>query len=67
MMMKVITIDHLFISFISHHLVCCFVSYNNRLVKDHAKETILYGQSVGSGPSCYLASIKPVAGLILHR
>merc|ERR1711871_1894249 len=29
-------------------------------------EIILYGQSVGSGPSCYLASIKPVAALILH-
>lgn len=27
---------------------------------------ILYGQSVGSGPSCYVASRKPVGGLILH-
>eukprot|EP00298_Acanthocystis_sp_HF-20_P026536 c4299_g1_i1.p1 GENE.c4299_g1_i1~~c4299_g1_i1.p1 ORF type:complete len:316 (+),score=112.31 c4299_g1_i1:24-950(+) len=27
---------------------------------------ILYGQSVGSGPSCYLASKKKVRGLILH-
>lgn len=27
---------------------------------------LLYGQSVGSGPSCYLASLVPVAGLILH-
>ena len=42
-------------------------SYSHRLVKDHAKEIILYGQSVGSGPSCYLASTRPVAGLILHR
>lgn len=27
---------------------------------------LLYGQSVGSGPSCYLASRVPIAGLILH-
>lgn len=37
-----------------------------KLVTDPAKELVLYGQSVGSGPSCYLASQKPVAGLILH-
>lgn len=30
------------------------------------EQIILYGQSVGSGPSCYLAARKPVAGLILH-
>jgi alpha-beta hydrolase superfamily lysophospholipase len=39
------------------------------LVQDPAKEIILYGQSVGSGPSCYLASqhaTRPVAGLVLH-
>lgn len=38
------------------------------VVSEPAKELILYGQSVGSGPSCYLASNKnfPVAGLILH-
>eukprot|EP00301_Raphidiophrys_heterophryoidea_P017952 c2943_g1_i1.p1 GENE.c2943_g1_i1~~c2943_g1_i1.p1 ORF type:complete len:306 (+),score=36.40 c2943_g1_i1:33-950(+) len=27
---------------------------------------ILYGQSIGSGPSCWLASVRPVSGLILH-
>jgi len=39
---------------------------NSQIVSDPQKEIILYGQSVGSGPSCYLASSKPVAGLILH-
>lgn len=29
-------------------------------------DLILYGQSVGSGPSCYLASRRPVRALILH-
>ena len=37
-----------------------------RLVKDPSKELVLYGQSVGSGPSCYLASTRPVAGVVLH-
>jgi hypothetical protein len=37
-----------------------------QLVKDPAKEIIAYGQSVGSGPSTYLAMKRPVAGLILH-
>lgn len=37
-----------------------------KLVKDPAKEVILYGQSVGSGPSTYLASKRPIAGLVLH-
>jgi pimeloyl-ACP methyl ester carboxylesterase len=32
------------------------------LVKDPATQIILYGQSVGSGPSCYLSALKPVAG-----
>ena len=27
---------------------------------------VLYGQSVGSGPACWLASRKPVAGVVLH-
>lgn len=27
---------------------------------------VVYGQSIGSVPACYLASIKPVGGLILH-
>ena len=31
-----------------------------------ANDLILYGQSVGSGPSCYLASKRSIAGLILH-
>lgn len=37
-----------------------------KLVTDPGAEIILYGQSVGSGPSTYLASKKPVAGLVLH-
>lgn len=36
------------------------------LVKNPGKNLILYGQSVGSGPSCYIAYGQPVAGLILH-
>lgn len=39
---------------------------DQKLVTNPAREVILYGQSVGSGPSCYLASQKSVAGLILH-
>jgi len=27
---------------------------------------VVYGQSVGSGPSCYIANKRPVGGLILH-
>jgi len=27
---------------------------------------VVYGQSIGSAPACYLASIKPVGGLVLH-
>lgn len=40
----------------------------NKIVKDPSKEILLYGQSVGSGPSCYLSSRPkyPVAGVILH-
>merc|ERR1712071_88842 len=30
------------------------------------QNVVLYGQSVGSGPSCYLGSRKPAGGLILH-
>jgi pimeloyl-ACP methyl ester carboxylesterase len=36
------------------------------LVKDPALEIILYGQSVGSGPSTYLAARRPIAGGINH-
>ena len=34
----------------------------SKLVTDPAKELILYGQSVGSGPSCFLGPRKPIAG-----
>lgn len=37
-----------------------------KLVTDPAKEVILYGQSVGSGPSVYLASRRPVAGTMWY-
>jgi hypothetical protein len=29
-------------------------------------ELIVYGQSVGTGPSCHLAAHRPIAGLVLH-
>ena len=36
-------------------------------VTQHESNVILYGQSVGSGPSCYLASRREhVGGLVLH-
>lgn len=36
-------------------------------VTHHERNVVLYGQSVGSGPSCYLASRRGhVGGLILH-
>ena len=36
-------------------------------VTQHESKIILYGQSVGSGPSCYLASRREnVGGLVLH-
>jgi pimeloyl-ACP methyl ester carboxylesterase len=41
----------------------------HKLVSDPLKQILLYGQSVGSGPSIYLASKSnkyPIAGLILH-
>ena len=38
----------------------------SKLVTDPGRELILYGQSVGSGPSCYLAPLRPVAGVVLH-
>lgn len=40
-----------------------------KLVSDPSSEIVLYGQSVGSGPSCYLAGCsktRPIAGLVLH-
>jgi pimeloyl-ACP methyl ester carboxylesterase len=39
---------------------------NNNFVTDAAKQLILYGQSVGSGPSVYFATKKDTAGLVLH-
>lgn len=39
---------------------------DSKLVSDPSKELILYGQSVGSGPSSYLAPRKPIAGIVLH-
>lgn len=36
----------------------------SKLVSDPSKEIILYGQSVGSDPSCFLAPRKPIAGII---
>ncbi|GBG34870.1 Protein ABHD17C [Hondaea fermentalgiana] len=36
------------------------------LVDDAGTQLVLMGQSVGSGPSCWLASRRKVAGLILH-
>ena len=38
----------------------------SKLVSDPATQLLLYGQSVGSGPSCFLAQRYPVAGMILH-
>lgn len=35
-------------------------------VSNPSESLLIYGQSVGSGPSCYIASTKDVAGLILH-
>mmetsp|Transcript_16728 Transcript_16728/g.23075 ORF Transcript_16728/g.23075 Transcript_16728/m.23075 type:complete len:233 (+) Transcript_16728:296-994(+) len=40
--------------------------YIESLGIDPATQVVLYGQSVGTGPSCHLASIRPVRGLILH-
>jgi hypothetical protein len=31
-----------------------------------SSSVILYGQSVGSGPTCYLASKRVCAGVVLH-
>jgi fermentation-respiration switch protein FrsA (DUF1100 family) len=39
---------------------------DNKIVENPSRQLILYGQSLGSGPSCYLAVQKPIAGLILH-
>lgn len=39
---------------------------DSKIVINPEKNLFLYGQSVGSGPTCYLASVKPVAGIIIH-
>jgi pimeloyl-ACP methyl ester carboxylesterase len=41
---------------------------DNQICVNAAEEIVLYGQSVGSGPSCKLASSKkrPIKGMILH-
>lgn len=39
---------------------------SSKIVKDPSVDLIIYGQSVGSGPSTYIASSKPCAGLVLH-
>lgn len=36
------------------------------LAEGKPEKVIIYGQSVGSGPSCYIAKKKPVGGLVLH-
>ena len=41
-------------------------SYVTYTLKVDDKDIIVYGQSVGSGPSCYLASNYKVGGLVLH-
>jgi len=40
----------------------------NKIVSKPGSELVLYGQSIGSGPTVYLASLAshPVAGVILH-
>ncbi|NWK56238.1 alpha/beta hydrolase [Verrucomicrobiaceae bacterium N1E253] len=40
-------------------------SYLTQKLKVPASETIIYGQSVGSGPACWLASRHDAAGLVL--
>jgi len=37
----------------------------SKLVKEPSDQLVLLGQSLGSGPSCYLASRHKVAGLVL--
>jgi len=38
----------------------------NYLAHNKHQNIVVYGQSVGSGPSCYIATKRPVGGLILH-
>jgi len=39
---------------------------DEKIIKDAAKQLIVYGQSVGSGPSCFLAATKEIHALVLH-
>ena len=39
---------------------------STKLVTSPVNELVLYGQSVGSGPSCYLATKKSIGALVLH-
>lgn len=36
------------------------------MVTDPKTQIVVYGQSLGSGPSCNIAARRPVAGLVLH-
>lgn len=38
----------------------------SKLVTDPSRELVVYGQSVGSGPSIYLSTKYQVAGIVLH-
>jgi len=38
----------------------------NKIVVNPENNLFLYGQSVGSGPTCYLATTKIIAGIIIH-
>ncbi len=42
---------------------------DNKIVNNPKEELVLYGQSIGSGPTCYIASQPakfPIAGIVLH-
>jgi len=49
---------------------CCSndssASGDSPLVTDPKTQIVVYGQSLGSGPSCFIAARRPVAGLVLH-
>ena len=44
----------------------CVDGSGTPLVTDPKRQIVMYGQSLGSGTSCFIASRRPVAGLILH-
>ena len=42
---------------------------DKKIVNNPKEELVLYGQSIGSGPTCYIASQPnkyPIAGIVLH-